>query len=646
MIRFVPADVGTIGQKRKQVSRACNGCRAKKKRCRHVEASPKDLDSQIQAAQLAKGDDRIDAINDDYATSPTADSSTIPASTRPSLQVSPSENTRNPVCQSTMAAPPQDTLAPRFVDGLNPEGVFLAVHSPQDTRGAFSHDRVGIWLADKLNSKEKQNDRTLTRSWPQSSLLAGRHSLLPPHESIRNLTSIYFKRFHPILPIINESAFRSLGPTDPAYILLQQGICLVASMIPSSKGHLFLGDSEVPLQHREFGKRVVSAMRISTEAGVITDKIVLIQALVLMWMFSDGPDARDVSSLLCARVVQHIQSLGFHVYRKSPDQASHYESTMLCCVWAIDRLNATFHGRPVLMHERDFGIDLAVYIDSQMPCTRLFLHVISWLDKVIDMYRPNAELRSSDLEIPFDSFEDLLVQSQSLRIPTPLLATIETLYHAVSILSCRPRSFNTKILSSASRSRRELSAERVTSLVLDKQVCQLTYFPFVPYAVSLSLSVAYSEMRHTKVPMLRARARDKLQINCGLLERLGEIFYLAGLMSDMGKSTLDEYDRIYLTAVEDYQQNYSGSCAALDSIRATERVEIIDNSNAVPSTSREFESNNGVNGHSLLTQESDPSFYVDLPDLDVFGLFDPNFNLDGIDAYLEGNLNLTYPTNF
>ena len=617
MIRFVPADVGTIGQKRKQVSRACNGCRAKKKRCRHVKASPKDLDSQIQAVQLAKGDDRIDATNDDYATSPTADSSTIPASTRPSLQVSPSENTRNPACQSTIAAPPQDTLGSRFVDGLNPEGVFLAVHSPQDTRGAFSHDRVGIWLADKLNSKEKQNDRTLTRPWPRSSLLAGLTpmiqkvlftgleeeclSLLPPHESIRNLTSIYFKRFHPILPIINESAFRSLGRTDPAYVLLQQGICLVASMIPSSKRYLFLGDSEVPLQHREFGKRVVSAMRISTEAGVITDKIVLIQALVLMWMFSDGPDARDVSSMLCARAVQHVQSLGFHVYKKSPDQAGHYESTMLCCVWAIDRLNAAFHGRPVLMHERDFGIDLAVYIDSQMLCTRLFLHVISWLDKVIDMYRPNAELRSSDLEIPFDSFEDLLVQSQSLRIPTPLLgqfiilislpravfslsriwlifspkATIETLYHAVSMLSCRPRSFNTKILSSASRSRRDLSAERVTSLVLDEQVGQLTYFPFVPYAVSLSLSVAYSEMRHTKVPMLRARARDKLQINCDLLERLGEIFYLAGLMSDMGKSTLDEYDRIYLTAVENYQQNYSGSCAALDSIGATERVEII-----------------------------------------------------------------------
>ena len=66
----------------------------------------------------------------------------------------------------------------------------------------------------------------------------------------------------------------------------------------------------------------------------------------------------------------------------------------------------------------------------------------------------------------------------------------------------------------------------------------------------------------------------------------------------------------------------------------------------MPSTSRELESNDGVNGQSLLTQESDPSFYVDLPDLDVFGLFDPNFNLDGIDAYLEGNLNLTCPTNF
>lgn len=124
------------------------------------------------------------------------------------------------------------------------------------------------------------------------------------------------------------------------------------------------------------------------------------------------------------------------------------------------------------------------------------------------------------------------------------------------------------------RSRRDLSAERVTSLLVDENVPQLAYFPFVPYAVSLSLSVAYSEMRHTRVPMLRTRARDRVQINCDLLGQLGEIFHLAGLMSEMGRATLEEYDRAYLTAVENYQQHNdkyapSVSCGPAEQIGIT-----------------------------------------------------------------------------
>ncbi len=46
------------------------------------------------------------------------------------------------------------------------------------------------------------------------------------------------------------------------------------------------------------------------------------------------------------------------------------------------------------------------------------------------------------------------------------------------------------------------------------------------------------------------------------------------------------------------------------------------------------------------TQEFDPSIFDSVSDLDLFGMFDPNFDLNGVDALLEGNLDLSFPTYF
>jgi len=42
----------------------------------------------------------------------------------------------------------------------------------------------------------------------------------------------------------------------------------------------------------------------------------------------------------------------------------------------------------------------------------------------------------------------------------------------------------------------------------------------------------------------------------------------------------------------------------------------------------------------------DPLSYGFPTDLDPFDMFDPAFDLDGIDAILQGNLDLSFPTQF
>jgi hypothetical protein len=128
------------------------------------------------------------------------------------------------------------------------------------------------------------------------------------------------------------------------------------------------------------------------------------------------------------------------------------------------------------------------------------------------------------------------------------------MYHAVAILSCRSRSFEEPQRSSTSYIRQSLSAAQITSIVDQEFRDQLSLFPFVPYAVSLSLSVAYREMRHSKIPIYRARARFKLQNICDVLQRLGGIFWSASMLGDMGQATIREMDRVYSTVANSQQR--------------------------------------------------------------------------------------------
>ncbi len=119
------------------------------------------------------------------------------------------------------------------------------------------------------------------------------------------------------------------------------------------------------------------AMRISIEMGLISNKIIIIQALALMSQFTDNPVGEDISSQLCGRAVQHVQSLGLHVKGQQEQDRDRCSTKLLCCIWAIDRMNAAFHGRPVLMHERDLRKDLEFCFEQQDPCFRVFLKASS-----------------------------------------------------------------------------------------------------------------------------------------------------------------------------------------------------------------------------------------------------------------------------
>lgn len=48
----------------------------------------------------------------------------------------------------------------------------------------------------------------------------------------------------------------------------------------------------------------------------------------------------------------------------------------------------------------------------------------------------------------------------------------------------------------------------------------------------------------------------------------------------------------------------------------------------------------------FLSPDTNLLYFSDMPEIDPFDMFDADFDLDGIDACLEGNLALSHPTNF
>lgn len=485
----------------------------------------------------------------------------------------------------TVTAADAQVRGSRFVGDMNPEGIFFLEANPENYRSKSAFQSVGFWMSEDSERPGRLTGKFATP--PPLSLLYGFEptiqrailpilaeecfSTIPRHEHRDALVAAYFEKIHPLFPIVNKSTYDLLSLDSLPRLLLDQGMCLAISMDVSTKDHLYLSAEPVALPFKDFGRRLLAAMRMIIEMGWVADKVLLIQLLSLMSLSREGPEGCEYSTVALGCAVHYLFSLGFHLAVER-DDSQKFPETLFCSVWLLDRLNAASQGRPTLIHERDVGRSIQRSAETQGPPLRLLLHVGLLLDEVIKLYRPGC------IEMEFTSdfhlFEDLAIKTNATSLPphllgefnsvirldsagsgmlTSSLATIEVLYHAVAILSCRPLTNKTTApqFFSSGRTRQLWSAERVTALVGREFEGQLILLPFVPYAVSLSMSVNYRELRRSKVPAYRAKARNDLEINCALLERLGETFWSAKAMADTASVTLAELDRVFTHVKDD-----------------------------------------------------------------------------------------------
>lgn len=123
-----------------------------------------------------------------------------------------------------------------------------------------------------------------------------------------------------------------------------------------------------------------------------------------------------------------------------------------------------------------------------------------------------------------------------------ILDILEIFYHVVAILACRAGDATT-----LSYQRRATAAARLQEIVAARDTeLHIPPLPLVPYAVSLSLTVAYRLLRDSKSSAEIRSAKADLSRRCEVLEKLSARWSSAAAMAKLGRKALNSIERPFL----------------------------------------------------------------------------------------------------
>ncbi|KAI1189466.1 hypothetical protein F5B17DRAFT_199017 [Nemania serpens] len=639
MVKFVESDTTGLPLKRKQVAHACEKCRRRKKRCIHTDSKVHGDPACASLPSKSLGTERSQP-----SPSNQTPSNQTPSKSIPSLATG-DHRPASPTRGDGERDKPGEAHSSTLYDDLNPEAILMEVTSLCSRHEVPPAPGVGIWQASipprpnslisssipSAQSSSRRAVQDMLRSYLWNHCLPCR----APTSEYAVLRRIYFEKLNPLFPIFEDLSVCNV-PDEPTDILVQQVISLAAAADPEAIQHLRVSPNGPLLSRQEFCACLSNSVLTTLDAGIVTDRIWLtrLSAALSLYTQPTSVEEADTPTLLNSRAVHQMHTLGLHMGTDVGHHKRDEVGTLFCCLWALDRLTSAFYGRACLIHERDVGWNIDDCIRAQAPPFRLLLMIINLLDQVIGAHRPGTRPPKPVLiELPI--FEQMVLDAGALRMPSPHLASLEILYQSVAILSTQSAGDMTSssLANSATNSRNSLAADRITSIIGEEFAGQLSYMPFVPYGATLSLSVSYRKMRHSKVPMFRNRGKQAFRKNTLLLKSMNDMFWKSRTMVSMAEQVLNEMDK---TAASLAQENgHTDPAKRTESSPPSERAQFQPEqvraaapSQSVPEAGSEWMSLDAI------------------PDLDLFGHFDPTFDLGAVDAALEGNFDFGTSMNW
>ncbi|KAK0610065.1 hypothetical protein B0T17DRAFT_545821 [Bombardia bombarda] len=612
-VKFVGHDATGLPIKRKQVSQACGLCRKKKKRCDHAHdstASLKDGDVHDFSEGAKRRDTRSQSHHANHTTLHVDRDATDAASqllqfyqqtsdNSPTVSASPFIGELNPeavLIEATMGAniskPAEyrDDPSPGIWVEQNASPLGFDRHGdnkdppPQQTDNT-AHERHEL-LSQQLRSATDEmrialltGDLATWSRYGREAFIAELSAVTEPSTRVwEALRDIYLTKIQPIFPIYDEHVLVGLSQGSQSLStmgrLIQASVCLAAAADPEARSYLILNKrptqgeeqaggqmSRVPrlVPYSEYSYSLVTYIRESVfhvrdkeSHDHVPNSIRVIAVTSLFWQ--PEPHARFLPLDFFAHCVSMVHTYGIHLssvvrpHRQGFRHVDESASRHFKCLYALDRLIAALSGRPILFHNHDLLMTPESNVDDA-PSFKLFISLIAQLDRVIELYRPHPTVDHIDIPV----FERLILEAGANHESESILASLEVLYHAISVLSVRmPRErFRTSpeddgfasvsydhLPPSLFNARRSLSADRILDIVRD---CKLSPMPWIPYALALSLSVAYRKWRFSQTPMFQSRGKAAFQKILPILRDMGHVWTSARINSHLGDAVMDNF---------------------------------------------------------------------------------------------------------
>ncbi|THC95496.1 hypothetical protein EYZ11_005011 [Aspergillus tanneri] len=429
----------------------------------------------------------------------------------------------------------------RFVGDLNPEAV-IREKLDVTVENKF-RDRIGLWISSSSAENNEKNriycsnvgisslDRLpAAGSQTVESMLYYRHvSASKAYERLPlstrdQLIPVYLSKVNHILPLVDKDSFLLAHSEGTASVFLEKAICLVAAKDRVVAPYLRLAVDGPLMSSRHFCSEIYKALVVVINEGLEPDRVTRIRVLALMSLHCEGYEGAESASMHHFQAIHQAQTVGLHLDRPGRVPGDTLPD-LFWCLWTLDKMHASIGGRPVLLADRDIGLEKP---DIKSTHSRTAFQIWPAADHTVGW------------EGDFPSFEEIIGDNVQQDLDFATLGFLELFYHAVAILSCRYKLPDRPDSSKPSHIRQGLAAIRIYSIIANECRDVLPPLPIVPYALALSMGVSYQQLRSSKLITHFDRAKASLEACCSLLEEVGFYWYSAEAMARLGQKALHQ----------------------------------------------------------------------------------------------------------
>lgn len=437
-----------------------------------------------------------------------------------------------------------DSTAQQFISDLHPEAGFLERNSSRPRHpGAKATANVGVWV-----DKQEWNELIRQRDAATSGSASDSQDRMPkPTPSqIAGLVDVYFRKIHPMLPLIDELEFReafAAGVVPEPYLY---AICIVAAKDKEAEPLLRLPDSDIPVAPRDFCSSLQSSVKAALAVTGRYDRLTLIRMNALISFHIEGPDGAEDASMFVTQAMHHCQTLGLHLGQQSslPTRSTRPMKLLFWTIWTLDRFNAAINGRPIIMADHDIAIEPFERGESEFPAFEILLKIAHIMNDVIGFYRPGNPPTVTGWEDVFPGFEEIIDDLNGWTLSPALLATLHLAYLVTAILSHRSKGVkDVQSLTTPSYVRQSIAAIQITRMMRPERLATLHALPILPYAISLALSVSYQRLRQDQLRHLQEDARMDFEACCVILHDLRQTYSSSDAMATLAQKVTDELRR-------------------------------------------------------------------------------------------------------